>query len=681
MKEKSVKLDLWQRRLKEANDEWDISVMDEREDIYKGRDSIIKPFEDYPYSKTPHVQNIVFENIEAEVSSNVPMPKVSPIHEEDEHLAQIIEHYLRNELDRLPFEKINDAAERTVPIQGGTFYLIDWDETRCTHDTCGATTVQLIHPKQLAPQPGVYEIEDMDWVIVKIPTTKEAIKRKYGISVEDESEAEPEVRSSESESGDTDNVTQYIGFARSDNGIDRYVWVNDAELEDIEDYQARRQPVCKKCGRMRPLKGQIINNSVQTRPQMNEIDKADIRGRIAAQMMQDSLADSYSADDTGENGELMPNVNYSSKTEEPEEYDGGACPWCGSNEFTDEAQEFEEVYLPMQTKGGVSIPGARPDIVDGEAAMVPTKIPYYKPGFYPLIVQRNVSTFGKLLGSSDVDAIQSQQNTLNILNEKIIRRLFRAGTKSTLPDRTDIDLNPHDEAWRIKNAADMNLIRTYDFSGNLQYELNYRALVYEEARNILGITDSFQGRRDTTAQSGKAKEIAAAQSAGRLESKRVMKDAAYQDIFRQMFHYALAYSDEPRPVSYYDENGDKKYEEFNRYDFLKQDESTGEYYWNDEFVFSVDTSTPLATNREQMWQECRENLASGAYGNPQSLDTLMIFWSRMDELHYPGAKSTKDHISKQIEMQQQQAAMMPPMPGAAVPGAETVPGAGMTPMM
>ena len=46
---------------------------------------------------------------------------------------------------------------------------------------------------------------------------------------------------------------------------------------------------------------------------------------------------------------------------------------------------------------------------------------------------------------------------------------------------------------------------------------------YEHARQTIGITDSYQGRRDTTAVSGKAKEFAASQSAGRLESKRTMK--------------------------------------------------------------------------------------------------------------------------------------------------------------
>lgn len=83
----------------------------------------------------------------------------------------------------------------------------------------------------------------------------------------------------------------------------------------------------------------------------------------------------------------------------------------------------------------------------------------------------------------------------------------------------------------------------------------YLAQIYEEARQVIGITDSFQGRKDTTATSGTAKEFSAAQAAGRLESKRVMKDAAYAALFEAMFKFKLAYADEPRPVVSHDIEG------------------------------------------------------------------------------------------------------------------------------
>ena len=101
---------------------------------------------------------------------------------------------------------------------------------------------------------------------------------------------------------------------------------------------------------------------------------------------------------------------------------------------------------------------------------------------------------------------------------------------------------------------------------------------------MIGITDSFQGRQDRTATSGGSYEFSAAQAAGRLESKRVMKDAAYAALFEAMFKFKLAYTDEPRSVVSYDIHGNAQYDEFNRYDFLEQDEA-GEWCWNDQFLF------------------------------------------------------------------------------------------------
>lgn len=268
--------------------------------------------------------------------------------------------------------------------------------------------------------------------------------------------------------------------------------------------------------------------------------------------------------------------------------------------------------------------------------------------------------YGKLLGNSDVDVIRDQQNTINRLEQKIISRLMNAGTRVSLPNNASLKMSPVDgEIWRLKNPSDKAMIGVYEFKGDLQYELMYLANVYEEARQILGITDSFQGREDSTATSGKAKEFSAAQAAGRLESKRVMKNAAYAKLFELMFKFALAYVDEPRPVSYKDSRGETVYEEFNRYDFLEQG-ADGRWYWNDQFLFSCDASASLASNREAMWQETRMNLQQGAFGDPGSTETLILFWSKMEELHYPGAGSTKKYLEERLEREQQARSQMQP---------------------
>ena len=91
----------------------------------------------------------------------------------------------------------------------------------------------------------------------------------------------------------------------------------------------------------------------------------------------------------------------------------------------------------------------------------------------------------------------------------------------------------------LSSPADKSYLDVYDLQGDIEQDMAYLAQIYEEARQVIGITDSFQGRKDSTATSGKAKEFSAAQSAGRLESKRVMKDAAYAALFEAMFKFKI----------------------------------------------------------------------------------------------------------------------------------------------
>lgn len=667
---KPAKLDVWQKRLADSDVAWkaQMTKMDRREHLYSGDRELRALTKGDEGQKAPHIRNIVFENIESQVSSAIPSPKVTPRRKEDEALAAKIEHWLRCELDRLPFETINDQAERTVPIQGGVGFLVAWDNRKRTHDTVGEEEVAFLHPKQFAPQPGIYTgIQDMDWFIVRQPTTKENIRRRYDVNVEDEGEQEPQVRGTGDEDTADDAVTMYIGYAKNDRGgIDRYVWVNDIELEDLENYQARRVPVCAHCGRVRPLPGQVIQNRqavVETAEQdaveaEQDIVAAETRKQIAGRALAMQLAQDVAAGLGGGLETLAAEGAAAEPEDQQLRYDGeGPCPWCGSTNWTTKEQEYEEVTLPVANSSGLVIPGAQPEIDEnGRSVMRPTKIPFYRPDVFPVVLQKSVSVYGQLLGNSDVDVIEDQQNTTNRMEKKIIDRLVKAGTRITLPAKATLRTDPVDgERWFLDSPADKAMIDVYQFSGDLQYELTYLATVYEEARQILGITDSFQGRTDPTATSGKAKEFSAAQAAGRLESKRTMKQAAYAQLFELMFKFWLAYSDEPRPISYKDNEGNTVYEEISRYDFLKQDKD-GQYYWEDQFLFGCDDSAPLASNREAMWQETRMNLQTGAFGDPSSTETLILFWSKMEELHYPGAGETKKYLEKRLQQEQQRAA-------------------------
>ena len=646
------KLRLWQERMKRNDSAYEAEArkMDAREAQYSGDRHLKEMVVGEKTHTAVHVRNISAELIEAQVNSNIPQPKVTARREGDEDKAKLIEDMLRNELDRMPFEMLNDMMERTVPIQGGAAFLVEWDNTQRTHFTVGELNVSTLHPKQIIPQDGVYTgIEDMDYIILKIPQTKEYIRRKYSVDVEDEAEAEPDVKGALDVKTADDLVTQYIAYYRNDKGgIGLFSWVNDTVLEDLDDYQARRLRRCTTCGALEP---------------MGELESVP-----------ESLTQTLA-----QGAAVTAEPDVADKPVRPALKDGKrVCPYCGGSRWEDTAEEYEELTLPVLRSDGSVIPGMHPvekpseTMVDEmglptvETTLEPTRIPFYKPDIYPVILQKNVSVYGKFLGDSDLDKIADQQNTINRIEGKIIDKLLKSGSYLTLPDDAIIPQDAEDmKVIRPGNPANAALIGVYDLEGKIEQDMAYLAQVYDEARQIIGITDSFQGRRDTTATSGKAKEFAAAQSAGRLESKRVMKDAAYAALFEAMFKFKLAYTDEPRPVVADDIHGNKEYKEFNRYDFLEQD-AAGEWCWNTEFLFACDTSAPLASNREAMWQETRLNLQTGAFGNPQELSTLILFWTKMEMLHYPGASETRAYLEEEMQRQQEQAQMQQMMQAQAM---------------
>ena len=137
---------------------------------------------------------------------------MTALYREDEDLARIIEDMLRNELDRLPMEVINDLQERVTPTHGADFLWVDWDQTVCTHTTLGDSTVREIHPRQFVPQAGVYDIDEMEHFCLKIPRTWQYILRRYGVDVREEDEEDREARSEVDGALPDGIVTQYLSL-------------------------------------------------------------------------------------------------------------------------------------------------------------------------------------------------------------------------------------------------------------------------------------------------------------------------------------------------------------------------------------------------------------------------------------------------------------------------------------
>ena len=634
--ETNEKLALWQGKYKHARAKYEPQIleMQELEKLYKGTEKIEQIVcRDYD-DETRHVRNIVKENIEAQVDSTIPQPKVTALHKEDEHLAKKIEDMLRNERNRQPFEAMNDRLARTVPVQGGAAFLVEWDEYKRTHTTTGELAVSALHPRNVIPQDGIYTgIEDMDYIFVEVPQTREYIRKRYGQDVYAEAEAQPDARGAESSAPEM--VTQIYAYFRNDRGgIGLYSWVGEVELIDLENYQMRQLRRCVKCGEPEPLIDPPFDTDDPEQAEMEKLTATKKKGKRV-------------------------------------------CPKCGGTKFALRENEYEELEQDIVRSDGSVIPAAEIVVTgtttDEMGNEVPvygskrTKIPYYVPRVFPIVQIKNISVDGQFWGGSDAKDLAWSQNTTNWLSRKICDKLGQAGAITYMPDTVNIERSAKDgRTITLAKPSDAKLIGTLNLEADISQDMAFREQVYEEGRQLTGITDSFQGRTDPTAASGKAKQFAAAQSAGRLQSKKTMRDAAYAELDQRMFQWMLAYADEPRPIVTQDASGDVQYSEFNRYDFLKQD-AAGEWYWEDRFLFSTDVTAPLANNREAMWEETRLNFQMGAFGNPQDINAQITYWGIMEMLHYPMAKEIKDQLRQRLA----ETPMLPPQ--TTMPPAQTPP--------
>lgn len=575
--EKFKELIKWQERLEVARKSYEseLDLMKENEKLYSGsREVKGNPNKPQPATKvSSQVRNITYELIESQVDSSIPMPKVTPIHAEDLKLARSIEHWLSNFVREHKFYILNDSQERNTPVLGGDFMMVEWDSTKGYHCTLGDVEVSGIHPRQVIPQPGCIDIEKMDYIFVKIAQTKEFVKKKYGVDVENAGEESPEIRNNDEAAVVNDIVTVNMAFYRNKKGgIGRFVWCQDYVLDDKEDYQARKQEVCAECGL--PKTGEVCQ--------------------------------------------------------------------CGSKKFKETDLDFETIEIPIM------------EMVNGSEVVKVAKgvqIPYYKPNKIPLILRKNVSRDGKMLGYSDAYVIRDQQNLMNKLGTIANDKVLTAGSFFTIPKGKKIKLT--DEQFKVVelDSPDQKaMIGTFDAHLDPTIDRLMMADQYDAARSTLGITDAFQGKYDPSAVSGTAKQYSINQAAGRLESKRVLKNDAYAHLYEMIFQFMLAYSDQKVPFSYQNEDGEYEFEHFDRYDFLRQD-AAGEWYWNDEFIFETDPTSTMLMNREAMWQQADLKLQSGAFGMLGDPEAMYKYWRFQEMNNYPNASEMKKMFEQKVQEQ------------------------------
>lgn len=586
---------------------------------YKGSDEIDSEYG--PPQRAKYVRNITYELIESQVSSYIPTPSVAPQtwSEANERNAKSVETMLKNKRDLLPFEQNNDIDERYSPIYGGSVWLVEWDDGIVTHNTVGDVKCTCIPPNRFVGQPNIYNVQDMEYCFVSFDTTKDEIMRRYNVS-------EDQLVGTYTEDGeDDDTATLYVCYYKDEDGnVCEYVWSGDAEVLDISDYFARKKYICKTCGKR---KGICVCEDEGKKPEYDllndeyeEIDRDIItsHGRIPkeSQVIKEGIPQkkTISVDPVDENGNVM---------------------------LADVAGAL--LQLPAFFE---------------EPVLEKTKLPFYKPSLLPIVIRKNTSVENKLFGQSDCEVIRPQQQAINKIESRVMEKLLGGGVFPILPDDVNIEMN--NSIWTTALRCSPENYRRFgkiDLVADISRDLAMADRIYDQAKRILGISDSFQGQYDASAKSGIAKQLQIQQSAGRLTSKRQLKNAAYAEMDRIIFEFMLAYADEPRNASYVDEAGRLQNSTFNRYDFIERDPYDGTYYYNAEYLFSADASADVEKNREYLWNENLKHLQMGAYGPLENPQTLLIYWLNMERAHYPGARDNVMRIREEIQRMAQMEAI------------------------
>ena len=317
-------------------------------------------------------------------------------------------------------------------------------------------------------------------------------------------------------------------------------------------------------------------------------------------------------------------------SDEPDYY--GAC-FDGECDFESDNDEYENICLQNPDKSTKTV-----------------KVKRYRPKDFPLVLRRNISSEGDLLGASDADILRPIQQAINKVESRIMQKLLRAGVTPIMPEDASVSLSNaiFGQVIKIKAGESASQYGTVDTTPDISQDIAEADRLYDQAKRLVGISDAYQGIDLNKVESGYAKSLRIRQAEGRLESKRRMKNIAYEQLYKLIFQHYLAFSKNSRSLIYKDGFGEIKNQSFDKRDFIEMNE-LGEYYYFDSLVFSVDTDLFEEYQREAIWERNLENLKSGTLGEVGSAATLLRYWQFQQKAHYPNAKENVEYFKKIVE--------------------------------
>lgn len=286
--------------------------------------------------------------------------------------------------------------------------------------------------------------------------------------------------------------------------------------------------------------------------------------------------------------------------------------------------------------------------IDGKRVM----ISYYVPRDFPIVIRKNTIGDSELFGGSDCERIRPQQQAINKVESRILQKLLRAGITPIMPEGTAITLSNavFGQIIKTRPGESIDSYGKIDTTPDISQDIEEAERLYDQAKRVLGISDALQGTDSLKSESGYARELKIARASSRLESKKRMKHLAYCRIYEIVFKHYLAFADEAKRLAFSDSFGKVHLSQFNRYDFVEKDKY-GNYYYDDNYLFSIDRNADGQYQGESLWEVNLENLERGTLGNKEDPRALLRYWQLQDKANYPYAKENVEYFRQMINEQ------------------------------
>lgn len=546
--------------------------------------------------KSRFLRKMIFELVESKIDNQIPQPKMTPRYKTDLPLIQRTEDYLKFEVDRIFTKFVNDRSERATYVDGTSWYKIWWDSLENTHERSGNVRIDVCLADQIIPQPGVIDYRKMEYIFEEQQLSLSRIYDLFGrlmtpTSGDNSKSSKPDITT------DMSTITVITCYyLNNDRIVGRFMWAKNSRqvICNEDSWQIRKLRTCNKCKTIVP---------------------------------QDKV-----------------------------------CPICGSKSFSYKNAEYEileeplmEIYNPYEI--GETDDESKKDEYQSRVFLDKgTEIPFYQIRQLPFVPRPAVSSIESIYGVSDGFMLLEQQDSINKILTKTEQKVLKSGTILTKPEK--IKISDTDETIKIlgvRSQEEAAQVQSRPVASDITGDITLSQMLYDSAKASSGVTNSFQGQRDTTATSGKAKEIAAVQSAGRIESLRVMKAAAFAGVYELVLKYLLAFSDEPRKFTKTLPDGTVVQQSWNKYMFLDKDKY-GQVYYRDDFSFNTDPAATLSQDRVAMWREIQDKFVSGAFGVPNDPRVLLLFWNLLSMQQYPlaevviaGITENNKHLPAELE--------------------------------